>query len=447
MGKQQENLNNISLETEKQKTQYTQQKNILLSKKSLYIEELAKLFVEYVGMKVQYAKLKEELPINFLTDGKYIKGYNEAGEFVALYDKYDNYAIIEYEEYKDGSKAGRRISRIYDNNEKEVQFKYNAKNRLIKLIDAKGKKVEYSYNNSDQLISISYDTGEKVSFEYDEENLLSVSEEKTKLQSVLEYTNNKASGIKEYSLVKKISNGKTEEEYVEINSVGISYEEDDYCHIQSVTITEDRRRERYYFTEDRNCREYRLEENGMVTKAEQYEYVPYWKGTEKQTDPKRVRTKAKKSSLYTSMDNFSFEAGDVETVTLNQFNHPAMKTSYEIELSKWTNENDEESCSTESSITWYSYDENQKLIEEKTKIIYEQDFMLLNELISYTKYYYNVNGDVIKTESYVEGEEYTFNARLYWGDFGELMNLKRKFFRLENFDKLVKMNSFQWFFL
>ena len=29
-----------------------------------------------------------------------------------------------------------------------------------------------------------------------------------------------------------------------------------------------------------------------------------------------------------------------------------------------------------------------------------------------------------------------------WGEFGEFMNLKRKFFGLENFDKLVKMNDF-----
>ena len=46
------------------------------------------------------------MPVNFLTDGEIIKGYNEAGRLVAVYDMYENYAAIEYEKYYMASQSG-----------------------------------------------------------------------------------------------------------------------------------------------------------------------------------------------------------------------------------------------------------------------------------------------------------------------------------------------------
>ena len=51
----------------------------------------------------------------------------------------------------------------------------------------------------------------------------------------------------------------------------------------------------------------------------------------------------------------------------------------------------------------YVYDDNQKLVEEVTTVVYTN---LEKPFVSHKKYNYNAYGEVIRTESYVQGEEY-----------------------------------------
>ena len=41
-----------------------------------------------------------QLPVNLLTDGTIIKGFNKFGELVAVYDKFENGTYIEYEKFR-----------------------------------------------------------------------------------------------------------------------------------------------------------------------------------------------------------------------------------------------------------------------------------------------------------------------------------------------------------
>ena len=52
----------------------------------------------------------------------------------------------------------------------------------------------------------------------------------------------------------------------------------------------------------------------------------------------------------------------------------------------------------------YTYDDNQRLTEEKTTTTFSNP---AKKIITYKKYNYNVYGEVVRTESYVEGEELT----------------------------------------
>ena len=102
-----------------------------VDRKSVVIEQLEKYYRDYLSLLAKREELKRQMPLNFLTDGSTIKGYNESGKLVAVYDMYENYAVIEYEAYPDGeNKYGERIARVYDNTEKQVLFEYNARNRL-----------------------------------------------------------------------------------------------------------------------------------------------------------------------------------------------------------------------------------------------------------------------------------------------------------------------------
>ena len=136
----------------------------------------------------------------------------------------------------------------------------------------------------------------------------------------------------------------------------------------------------------------------MVTNAEQYEYVSYWNGTTAQSNPRKVIKKASKASLYIdSLDTYGFVVGETETTTLNQFENALKTTTDGIKLNA-TGSN------KQITTTDYTYDDNQKLVQERTTITYTNPS---KTVVLYKKYNYNSYGDVIRTESYVEGEEYT----------------------------------------
>ena len=73
-----------------------------------------------------------------------------------------------------------------------------------------------------------------------------------------------------------------------------------------------------------------VEENGVVTKAEQYEFQSYWNGNMPQDNPRSVTKTAAPSSLYkVGLDSYSFVAGDTETT--------GMQTKYRGKSLGWTN--------------------------------------------------------------------------------------------------------------
>ncbi|MDY4675882.1 MAG: hypothetical protein SO373_01895 [Candidatus Borkfalkiaceae bacterium] len=76
------------------------------------MEQFQKMIIEYLSIEKQYKKMQRQLAVNFLTDGKYIKGFNSEGKFVSLYDRYENYTVIEYENYCEGIDERGRIARI-----------------------------------------------------------------------------------------------------------------------------------------------------------------------------------------------------------------------------------------------------------------------------------------------------------------------------------------------
>lgn len=91
------------LQLEEQTNELLTQKKIvdgqitwIKEKKSQYIAQVQSYYKEYVNKSAQLEQMKRQMPINFLTDGKIIKGYNENGRLVSVYDNRDNYAVIEY---------------------------------------------------------------------------------------------------------------------------------------------------------------------------------------------------------------------------------------------------------------------------------------------------------------------------------------------------------------
>lgn len=128
-----------------------------------------------------------------------------------------------------------------------------------------------------------------------------------------------------------------------------------------VTITEDSHAEKYIFDSNRNCSAHYVSENGVVTKAEQYEYVPYWKGTAAQSNPRSVTKYAKKDTLYkTALTSFVFTVGDTETTTLDQFNNPLKTTTSAVKLTA-------NGSNQQTTVVDYTYGYDQKLKRKKPR--------------------------------------------------------------------------------
>ena len=404
-------LNDISSvkgELKNQKDLLIDQIAIIDSKQSQYIYQLQSYYKEYRNKSEELEQMKRQMPINFLTDGQIIKGYNENGKLVAIYDNYENYAVIEYEK---GIDAEEKIVRIYDNNGKSVEFSYNPSNQLTGITDTRGRRIAYTYGSSS--LTISYDTGKRVTLEFSGDNLSSVKEEKCKLKTKLTYSGNVLIKAAQYSLVSEIGLTNSSEKETLQSTLEIAYKNG------YTTLTEGAVRERYYFNQEGNCTEYRKEENGVVTEAEQYEYVPYWKGTTKQTNPRNVIKQAEISTLNKkSLENYTFSAGDTETTTLDSFNNPLKSTTNARKLNV-------DGSNTETKEIEYMYDENQRLIEEKAIVTYKKNSNA--PYIGHRKYNYNGYGKVVKTESWVEGEETTRGKEVEESEYDEKGNIVRAY--------------------
>ena len=88
-------------------------------------------------MDYQLKQYDRQMPVNYLTDDKIVKGYNAEGRLVAILDNYENVMTIEYDE--DG-----KIQSVYDGEDKQIVFAYNPTTGLLSSItDTRGRKTGY----------------------------------------------------------------------------------------------------------------------------------------------------------------------------------------------------------------------------------------------------------------------------------------------------------------
>ena len=392
-----EQYNNQKSQIDTQKVTINNQISLISQKRSIYIDQLQSYYKEYKAKSKELKQAELQTPVNFLTDGKVYKGYNKNGSLVSINDAYENYVVIEYEPY---SYSSYRIACVYDNNNKIVSFTYTPDNHLSCITDTRGNKTMYVYNSNSTpyLLQIKYDTGEKIGFAYSGNNIIGINEEKQKLYAGITYYAGKPSAIKNYNAINGIPKDKPLDSLPLLDKSEFSFVQNDNSTMNYVTISTDKSKERYYFNSDNNLKEYRLEEGGVMSKAEQYVYNPYWKGSTKQSDPKVITTSTTKESLRgKTLTNFVFIAGDTETTTLDQFENPLKTTNSKVKL-------DANGTNYLTVTVDRLYDDNQKLIEEVTTETYSKDNKVI---VSHTKYNYNYAGNIVRKENYVEGEEFT----------------------------------------
>ena len=371
------------------------QKQSLLNNNTRTIELVKKYFKEYLNLKESLRRTIINTPVSYISDGEIIKGFNENGDLVMIFDKYENYTILEYETYYDlNGNEKIRITRAYDNFDKTVSFSYGSDFKLEAITDAFGNKTTYSYLYG-FLLSVSNDKyGTKIKLSYNmDSNIAIIEDVNNKKKITFDYINNNLSKITYKSLIEFVDIGSVIERENDIDE--ISFQQTN----NTTTITNGIVCEKYQFDEDGNKKAYVLIENGTVKIAETYEYVPYWIEGVAQSNPRYVTKSVKKEYLGNSeLVNLTFDSSleyYVTTTVINQFNKPQLKSVSTFNI---TDDN------TKTISLEYFYDKEQKLIEKIETVRYSNPDTIF---ATHKKYNYNSYGKLVKIETFVENEELT----------------------------------------
>ena len=357
--------------------------------------------------------MRRQMPINYLTDGAIIKGYNEDGNLVAIYDNYDNYAVVEYETYKN---ASYRIKSIYDNNDKQVLFNYRYSDNLLESItDVRGHKVYFDYNYG-ELQEIRYSIGKRVKLSYENDFLKTVDNSETRQKTIFTMENGVIKNVSKQSSLGSYNRNN----FREVGFLEFTFFSDETAQETGVVITNKKNdKEKYVFDADGNCICRYSEQNGVVTSAEQYEYVPY--SNTIHSVPKRTVRRAKEDSLYVNaLENFTFEDGYEETTELNQFGQAETVTTSKVKISE-LGSGIFNQVQTE---VYYTYDNEQRLTEEKVVTSYTPT---CDRYTGYKKYHYNAQGSVIRTENWIDGEETTNGKTIEETEYDENGNVVKSY--------------------
>ena len=414
--KQIENTNELAQHNLEQKALYEEQLNEIRQQRQYYLDQFEKLMMEYLRAEEQMKNLKQQLPVYYLNNGSIVKGYNEMGQLVCIYDQYGNCAAFEYEIY-DFIHNKNRLARIYDKTGKEVVFTYNGEDKLTSITDVKGQRTVYDYDEQGYLSQVVYATGEVLEFENLNNRLTKITEQKYALQSNLCYSNHRLSTIENVSLAVRITKNEITRVDLSLPNISFNYTLNG-SNMQQVIITQDLIRNKYLFDENGNLSAHYEEESGVVTKAEQYEYVPYTVEDATQVDMHEHIVYSKRSTLFKfPFGSYNFEAGDSVYTKLNKFNQPEKSTTSWVDL-------DANGTNQQRIVTDYFYDEEQRLVEEIACI---KTTNPSKEYTTHKKYYRNAKGSIIRTESWVAGEEHTVGKSISETEYDEMGNTKKSY--------------------
>ena len=370
-------------------------------------EQLDKYYKEYTNLVHKREKMLRQLPVNYITDAEksIMKGFNEDGDLVAIFDKYENMMTIEYDEVG-------KIVAVYDGEDKQIVFDYLPNGLLGSITDTRGRKTNYTYTNS-LLTGISFANGKSITLGYEGDYLTAVISS-DKMQTELSYTRNTLQTVATKSTVTAIRHNSPSTTENEVVMETISFDFGDNL----TTITEDNGNKKYYkVDDDGNVYEYYEEQNNLIVKAEKYDYVP---GNENTIGKDDVYTSLPSLLYKKSYAEFvpNFENGDSVKTELDEFNNPKTKTTNARPLSDGT---------TQQVSVSYEYDDNHKCIKETAVVTIKEGTSVLDTYTQVTAYNYNASGNVVRKESYIEGEELTTGKSIEETVYDEKGNAVKSF--------------------
>ncbi len=378
--------------TMSQKALTEQQLAYMTVKSEEYEKQSLQYYKEYIGKSAELDVRKRLTPVHYLMDGELVKGFNEDGELVVVSDNYNNAIAIERDSKK-------RITRVYDDKEKQIVFKYNHKGVLSSVTDVRGKRTTLTYNSGNTVIK--YANGKSITLAISNiatnnskvsyANITEITAQ-DKVKVKLTYDRMLLTGVEYYSLFNSIAHGSVVSGNNKLSSTTIAYTPNQTVVTTTGDVTQ---KETYKFNNVGNLAEYYVEKDNKVVQAEKYDYEKY----------KRDNVQyAKKDTLNkTALSSFAFVADEYTNVALDQFNNPVTETTGWKVIHKAANG----TTTKQKTETKYEYNEDYRVIEERTVLSTQKGSSAITTSIAVKTYAYNAQGGVVRTESYIAGEELT----------------------------------------
>lgn len=402
------------------------------------LKQLRQYYRELIHAEEQLKSLKVQEPIEYLSDGEITRGFNADGRLAVVFDQYEQYAAFEYD--KD---FPNQIKRIVGSDERAISFSYDPDGKLETVVDVCGGRTTFTYDH-EKLVGITYPDDGMLTLTYRSNgNLASVRgrdmicatfpAERVYPDFSISYVS-KAQAVTADGTMDDSNEKRYQYTHVEHTA-----RDADGQKTVTVRTEENLTKLIYTFSAENRLIAYREVVNNRVTAAERYEYVDFCTSpTVRPAEQTTIQTK--QSTLYVPADDFVFEDGDTETVVMDQFDLPATKTLSPVKVTP-------NGSVTRTEKTNYFYDDEQRLLRTETTVELQRhtevpaaedtadETTKTTEAIDATdttdgegtaesetvttllRHYktvstrdYNAQGKIVRTETYVEGEQTTAGA-------------------------------------
>ena len=367
---------------DRQESEISAQRNLLETQISIYDKQINNMitqarsnftaikdvFNKYVSKKAELELMLNQTPVNFIRDNSgIISGFNAEGNFVLMFDAYNNYVNIEYD-------IEDRIKSIYDSNGKTMDFAYDS-NLLKSITDSCGKTVKYAYGNGN-LTTVTFADGSTVKFDTDASNITAV-ERCGNTRTEIEYNHkNCVTNVKVLSApitisknTEKVSDGFTQTLSSVLVEHGTNITTLEYDDLSSEVFT--------FHGSRRICAHSHKDSAGVeATTVYNYSYST--------PDTKTVRKDTTYSSGYKTKTIETYNDIDLLICNDTDWMHPSKARG--------------------KNRVQYEYDINNNIIKEVNTVFTKIESELV-KTTSYTNYFYDAGGKLTLTESYADGEE------------------------------------------
>ena len=366
--------------------------DLYVRKSNVYCVQFQSYYKEYLAQANQLKQMKRQIPVAYLISDTAVKGFNSVGELVLVQNQYGKYIVIEREEYVVGKN---RIVAISDQDGKKMRFFYNGKNKLSEIRNSIGDYVRFGYDNEDALTKIERSNLSSLGLSYITsagKDCISQITASDCIVAKIDYVSGKMRRISRTSTVNGIAHNLVTEDSEET----LSYVEMEYTATETKLTYDGGKQEIFKIDQaiERVSEQYGLV-YGKVVSAVRYQYDP---------DGFLVKTEYADDSCLNQYSYAAFAAHieivSVEEMTYNEFDAPTTVVS-----SKYAIPRAECDCPIEQISVEYIYNDDHKLIEKRTTHCYGCCAETNDATVAVEKYFYDNAGEVVRTESYVEGEE------------------------------------------